>query len=127
MEVLVQFFGWYHIKPPNLKRIMNLLLNGFICPNCDNKYDTNTHNALTDAFYKDYRKSELVCVNCGLVVQDTTLSTLADLEYIAENSVREKPISRSGDDVLDALVGIQLDIELKKARARERRKRKKKK
>lgn len=62
---------------------MNIILNGFVCPNCFNKIHTDKNEVLKDAFTYDNSRQELYCNKCGLVVRDPSIPTLNNLEYLS--------------------------------------------
>lgn len=62
---------------------MNILLDGFVCPNCFNKIDNENNGDVNKAFTYDNAKDELYCNKCGMVLKDSTIPTLKTLEYLA--------------------------------------------
>lgn len=50
------------------------------CPECDNT-----------TFKTDFRKKERFCCHCGLIVQDMTLLTLKQKEYIEKIKTKKSP------------------------------------
>lgn len=68
---------------------INLLLKGFVCPNCNNTYDNDSGIYLSDSFTHDLSKCEYICNKCGMVVKSQDIPTINDLEYLIyhENSI----------------------------------------
>ena len=63
---------------------MNIILDGFICPNCFNKIDINEGEVISDCFTYDYGRQELYCNKCGLVLRDPTIPTMDTLDYLSK-------------------------------------------
>lgn len=71
---------------------MNILLDGFVCPNCFNTYDRNKGEELNHAFTFDRYKGETYCNKCGLVVRDASIPTLEVLRYL---SIRDRAFKKT--------------------------------
>lgn len=115
---------------------MNLLLTGFVCPNCYNIYNYNGDGVLSNYFTMDYDKSEVICNVCGMVVKDDNITTLADKEYIISKEMEYSKLLESDSipyikkipskkyDVASMLDNMLLGFEEKKRKKAEERKRK---
>lgn len=62
---------------------MNILLEDFVCPNCFNTFDRSKGESMNSAFTSDRHKGETFCNKCGLVVKDSSITTLAILEFLS--------------------------------------------
>lgn len=62
----------------NYVKYMNILQNQIKCVECGNT-----------KLIKDFVKKEVYCSKCGLVLMDTSISTLKDFEYISQHMEQE--------------------------------------
>lgn len=62
---------------------MNIVLDGFVCPNCFNTFNRSKDETINNAFTFDRRRGETYCNRCGLVVFDSSITSIAILQYLA--------------------------------------------
>lgn len=74
---------------------MNIVLDGFVCPNCFNTVDYSKGEIMSDAFSFDFRRHELYCNKCGLVVKDQSITTLEILDYLVVRDTKFKTTDMS--------------------------------
>ena len=95
---------------------MNILLDGFVCPSCLNTFDKTKGETINDAFTYDERHQELYCNKCSLVVQDPSITTLEQLNYLTSRNEFYKSTDiyknkKNKDEVIDAKVDFVLAIQ----------------
>ena len=91
---------------------MNILLDGFICPNCFNTFDNGKGETIQDAFTYDERHQELYCNNCGVVVQDPSITTIEQWEYltIRNDFYKSTNIYKNKQAKKEELINAEIDF-----------------
>jgi len=89
---------------------MNILLKGFVCPSCFNTFNETKGETINDAFTYDERHQELCCNNCGIIVQDPSITTLEQLYYLADRNEFYKSINAYKNKSKNKLITTEIDF-----------------